>query len=160
MLVQCKPIWSLKSLQIWSSDPMCQMRKISSLFGTLGHKESKITHLWVPVSLICHFGHLNWNSTFCVKFWVSAPLKSCLKVVRLAKYVGIFQFYCTWKFENCRILHLKEQFVYKNSEVSCSCMIGWKKYSTWPSAHLICGVFWFCFEMVYCMFCNLHHFGN
>ena len=34
---------SLKSLQILSCDPMCQIRKISSLFGTLGHKQSIIT---------------------------------------------------------------------------------------------------------------------
>ena len=34
---------SLKSLRILSCDPMCQIRKISSLFGTLGHKQSIIT---------------------------------------------------------------------------------------------------------------------
>ena len=57
----------------------------------------------------------NWNSTFCVEFWVlkSAPLKSCLKVVRLALYVGIFRFYWTWKFEICRIFRSIERFVYK-----------------------------------------------
>ena len=34
LLVQCKPIWSPKSMQIQCCDPMCQLRKISSLFGT------------------------------------------------------------------------------------------------------------------------------
>ena len=34
---------SLKLLRILSCDPMCQIRKISSLFGTLGHKQSIIT---------------------------------------------------------------------------------------------------------------------
>ena len=31
--------------------------------------------------------------------------------------VGLFQFYCTWKFENCRnfALHSNERFAYKNA---------------------------------------------
>ena len=53
--------------------------------------------------------------------------------------------------ENCRILRSNEWFVYKNSEVNCSCVIGWKD-SMWPRAHLIFVVFRFCFEMVYTWF--------
>ena len=112
---------SLKPLRILSCDPMCQIRKISSLFGTLGHKQSIITPpvnrssaifpVDVPrwcvsvtsarcVSLIGYFGHFKSKLYFFFEFWVGAPLKSCSKVVRLALYVGIFHFYCTWKIEN------------------------------------------------------------
>ena len=56
-------IWGLKSLRIQSCDPMCQIRKTSSLFGTLGHKQNNVTcdhtRLRVPVSLIGCFGHYN-----------------------------------------------------------------------------------------------------
>ena len=55
----------------------------------------------------------NRNCTFSVEFWVGAPLKSCSKVVRLALYVGIFQFYCTWKIDNCRIFRPNLRFVHK-----------------------------------------------
>ena len=88
------------------------------------------------------------NCTFSVEFWVGAPLKNCLNVVRLAMYVGIFQFYCTWKIENCRIFRPKLVICLQNSEVSCSCVIGWKN-SMWPRAHMISEVFWSCFGKVY-----------
>ena len=59
MLTQCKPIWSVKSLRIQSSDPMCQIKKMASSFGTywVTNKVSSrvITRLWVPVSLIGYF---------------------------------------------------------------------------------------------------------
>ena len=81
-----------------------------------------ITRLWVSVSLIGYFGHFNLKLYFLCEFWVSALLKSCLKVVRLAMYVGIFLFYL-------RILGFSSpmsDLFTKNSEVSCSCVINWK----------------------------------
>ena len=103
MLVSRKPILSLKSLQIRSCDPVCQIRKIFSLFGTLGDKQSMITCLLVSVSwYLAILVISNQNSTFVLH-------KSCLEVVRLAMYMGIFQFHCTWKFENCRIFLSNEQ---------------------------------------------------
>ena len=101
----------------------------------------------------CKLNPLFWSfqikTLFVLNFWVSAPLNSCSKVVRLAMYVGIFQFNCTWKFKNCRIFRSNHQFVYKNSEVGCSCVIGWKN-CTWPCVSLTSESFQFCFEMVYC----------
>ena len=113
MLVQCKPIWSLKSLQKWSCDPICHIRKISSLFGTLGHKQIIITRLRAPVSFIGYFG--NFKSKLYFLRWILSKCSALkmLKVVRLAMYLGIFQFYCTIKFENCRIFWSNERFVYK-----------------------------------------------
>ena len=66
------------------------------------------------VSLTGYFGHFKSKLYFfCWILSVGAPLKSCSKVVRLALYVGIFQFYCTWKIDNCRIFRLNLRFVYK-----------------------------------------------
>ena len=73
-------IWSLKSLRIRSCDPMCQIRKISSLFGTLGHKQNIITCDYTSASS-CKLNRLFWSfhieTLLCVEFLVNAPLKSC-----------------------------------------------------------------------------------
>ena len=66
---------SLKSLRILSCDPMCKIWKISSLFGTLNHKQSIITPVGISrwcvsvtfarwVSLIGHFGHFKSKLNF------------------------------------------------------------------------------------------------
>ena len=120
---------SLKPVRILSCEAVCQIRKISSLFGTLGHKQNIITpkvnrssaifpvdvSRWCVsvtsarcVSLIGYSGHFKSKLYFFC--WILSrppPLKSCSKVVRLALYVGIFHFYCTWKIENCRIFRPK-----------------------------------------------------
>ena len=129
---------------------MCQIRKI---FSYLAHCVTNrislcmITCLQVPVSLIGYFSHFKSKLYFLCWIWISAPLKSWLAICFFVSFF-FFQFYCIWKFENWRIFLSNERFVYKNSEASCSCVVGWKNFMC-PRAHLISKVFRFCFEMVY-----------
>ena len=121
---------SLKSLRILSCDPW----KISSLFGTLGHKQSIITppvnrssaifpvdvSRWCVsvtsarcVSLIGYFGHFKSKLFFFCWILSRCPACKLFKSIEASLYVGIFQFYCTWKTENCRIFWPNQRVVFK-----------------------------------------------
>ena len=138
--------WWLKNLLMWSN-------KEADFFSLKSTKVS-LSLEWAPN--VCEMHKLNrllWsfsnrNCTFSVEFWVRAPLKSCSKVVRLTLYVGIFQFYCTWKTENCRIFWPNQRVVYKILRWAA---LAWlvEKNSTWPHENMISEVFRIWFEKVY-----------
>ena len=75
MLVQCKPIWNLKSMRMRSCDPCAKY------FFLIWHVGSQTKYDHSSVSF-CKVNRLFWSflikSTFCVEFWVSAPLKSVI----------------------------------------------------------------------------------
>ena len=71
-VVQCKPttcIWSLKSLRIRSSDPMCQIRNFFSLFGTSGHKQNTIMCDRTSASS-CKLNRLSWSFQIEILLWM------------------------------------------------------------------------------------------
>ena len=73
--------------------------------------------------------------------------------MRLAMYVGIFQFYCTWKIENSKIFWSDERFVYTKSVLFSLrwAALAWfvEKNSMWHRAHVISEIFQICFEKVH-----------
>ena len=77
-LWQSLPIWTVINA-IWSCDPMCPIREISSLFGTLGHNQSR---RW-DSGLIWTVPFVTWNGLFR---YVRLPLRSA--------HISVYSLFC------------------------------------------------------------------